>query len=96
MATPRKHRDVDGDRRRALTQVAYISRKAEAAERSRAAAMVFASDRGASLREIADASGLPHMTVKRMIDRARAAQASARSEATAASDSGASGTDART
>ena len=76
MATPRKHKDPDGDKRRALTQVTYSARKADTAERAKVAAMLFASERGASLREIAEAADLPHMTVKRMLERARAAQAS--------------------
>jgi len=43
--------------------------RSDTAEESRNNAIRFASREGASLREIADATGLGHMTVKRIIDR---------------------------
>jgi DNA invertase Pin-like site-specific DNA recombinase len=64
--------DADGDKRRALRQAAYTTKKADTAETSRNAAIRFAADNGASLREISEATGIPHMTVKRIIERASA------------------------
>lgn len=69
MPTPRSVRDPEGDKRRALGQAAYTARKVDAAEHSRRAAVRFAAEVGASLREIAEATGLSHMTVKRMLER---------------------------
>lgn len=43
--------------------------RSDTAEETRNNAIRFASREGASLREIADASGLGHMTVKRIIDK---------------------------
>lgn len=69
MATPRKVKDPDGDKRRALKEVARVVRRAEAADAAKRGAIRFAHDTGASLREISDATGIPHMTVKRLIER---------------------------
>jgi DNA invertase Pin-like site-specific DNA recombinase len=74
MPTPRKHTDPAGDKRRAIRQAASAQRKLEAAEAARNAAVMFAHELGGSLREIADGIGLPHMTVKRIIERTGAAQ----------------------
>lgn len=70
MATPRQTTDPEGDKRRALKHAAHTARKAEAAEENKIAAVLFASEMGASLREIAEATGMGHMTVKRIVDRA--------------------------
>jgi hypothetical protein len=47
----------------------YAAEKADATERQRNASILFAKQSGASLREIAEATGLPHTTVKRIVDR---------------------------
>lgn len=46
-----------------------MTQKAAAAEDSKIAAVRFAASCGASLREIQQATGIPHMTVKRIIER---------------------------
>lgn len=71
MATPRRHSDPDGDKRRALKHAAVTVNRLDKAEQARTAAIRFAADCGASLREIADATGIPHMTVKRILERAK-------------------------
>lgn len=62
-------RDPDGDKRRALKHAARSASKLETSERDRDAAILFASEVGSSLREIADATGLSHMSVKRILER---------------------------
>jgi hypothetical protein len=68
---PTRVADPEGDKRRALRLAATASHRADLAETSRNNAIRFASDTGASLREIAAATDLPHMTVKRIVDRQR-------------------------
>ncbi len=63
--------DPEGDKRRALKLAASAAHRADLAETSRNNAIRFAADAGASLREIAVATELPHMTVKRIVDRQR-------------------------
>lgn len=67
---PTRAADVDGDKRRALKLAASAVQRADVAETSKSNAIWFASRSGATLREIAEATGLAHMTVKRIIDRA--------------------------
>jgi hypothetical protein len=68
---PARAADPEGDKRRALKLAAAAAHRAELAETSRNNAIRFAADTGASLREIAAATELPHMTVKRILDRHR-------------------------
>lgn len=66
---PKRSHDPDGDKRRALMLAKRAAERADTAEETRNNAIRFASREGASLREIADATGLGHMTVKRIIDK---------------------------
>lgn len=61
--------DPDGDRRRAIDLAAKAAKKARTADRQRDAAIRFAVEEGASLREVAEATELGHMTVKRIAER---------------------------
>lgn len=72
--TPRRHHaeaDTDRDKRTAVQLAVRAAQRADAAEATKANAIRFALDRGASLREVADALGVSHMTVKRLAGRAR-------------------------
>jgi len=62
-------RDTTKDKARALELAAHAARRFGDADSRRAAAMRFAADCGASLREISEATGVPHTSVKRLIDR---------------------------
>lgn len=53
-----------------LKLVRYASENAHVATTKRDAAIREAHRSGASLRELAEASGISHMTVKRIVDRA--------------------------
>lgn len=68
-AAPQRPNDPEGDKRRALMLAKRTAERSGTAEESRNNAILFASREGASLREIADATGLGHMTVKRIIDK---------------------------
>ena len=68
---PTRAADPEGDKRRALKLAATASQRAGLAETSRNNAIRFAADAGASLREIAAVTDLPHMTVKRIVDHQR-------------------------
>jgi DNA invertase Pin-like site-specific DNA recombinase len=70
-SAPTRMADPEGDKRRALRLAATAAHRADLAEASRNNAIRFAADAGASLREIAAATELPHMTVKRIISRQR-------------------------
>jgi hypothetical protein len=72
--SPTRPVDSDGDKRRALKLAASASQRASITQSTRDNAIRFAADSGASLREIAAATGLDHMTVKRIIDRQRQSQ----------------------
>lgn len=61
----------DTTRANLLKLVRYAAENAQVAETKRDAAVREAHRAGASLREIAAASGISHMTVKRIIERAR-------------------------
>jgi len=52
-----------------LKLVRYAAENADVASRKRDAAIREAHRAGSSLREIADASGISHMTVKRIVER---------------------------
>ncbi|MGQ0521900.1 MAG: hypothetical protein ACT4PX_12240 [Actinomycetota bacterium] len=52
-----------------LKLVRYASKHADVATTKRDAAIREAHRAGASLRELADASGISHMSIKRIIDR---------------------------
>jgi len=69
VSTPRTITDPEGDKRRAIRHAAAAQRKLEAAELARDAAVLLARGVGGSLREISDATGIPHMTVKRIVER---------------------------
>ena len=71
MNTPRKVTDPDGDKRRALKHAAVTTRNATKAESAQHNAIRLAADVGASLREISEATGISHMTVKRIIERTK-------------------------
>ena len=66
---PARPADTEGDKRRVLKLAASAARRADVAQSSRNNAIRFAADAGASLREIAAATGVPHMTVKRIIEK---------------------------
>lgn len=75
MATTTPRRDhaganADRDKRAALQLAVRAAKRADAAEVTKANAVRFALDQGASLRELADALGVSHMTVKRLAGRA--------------------------
>lgn len=72
MKAPTRPRDPERDKRNWLYLAKKAVEKAHVSENARNNAIRFAAEEGASLREIAEATGLPHMTVKRIIDRARA------------------------
>jgi DNA invertase Pin-like site-specific DNA recombinase len=72
---PKRPNDPDGDKSRALKLAAHAAHRADIAESARNAAIRFAADSGASLRELAEATGLGHMTVKRIIERVRTGDA---------------------
>lgn len=69
--------DPERDRRHALKLAAYAGRKGDKAARERDSAIVLASSFGASRRDIADAIGIPHVTVSRIIDRTPSPDAAA-------------------
>lgn len=71
-AAPQRPRDPEGDKKRALMLAKRAAERSGVAEESRNNAIRFASSEGASLREIADATGLGHMTVKRIVDKEKA------------------------
>jgi len=54
-------------KRNALKAVEHAARKRERAESEHHSAMRFASEAGASLREIADAAAVSHQTVKNLL-----------------------------
>lgn len=71
--TARQHHagaDAHRDKQAALQLAVRAAKRAEAAEVTKANAVRFALERGASLRELADALGVSHMTVKRLAGRA--------------------------
>jgi hypothetical protein len=72
--SPTRPVDVEGDKRRALKLAANAAQRASITQGTRDNAIRFAADSGASLREIAAATGLDHMTVKRIVDRQRQSQ----------------------
>jgi DNA-directed RNA polymerase specialized sigma24 family protein len=57
------------DKQEALRAAARAVIRADAAERAKTDAILAAHELGASLRDIAAATGVPTMTVKRIIDR---------------------------
>ena len=61
--------DAEGVKRRALELAAHAVAKHGEVTNERDAAIRYALESGASLRETADATGLPHMTVKRIAER---------------------------
>lgn len=71
MTTKRKV-DPEAAKNRALRQVTWMAGRAEKATASKHASIRFAADAGASLRELAEASGLSHMTIKRLLERSTA------------------------
>src|SRR5688500_2733355 len=65
--TPQRRSDSDGDQRRTLEEVERYAARAEQSLVARDGLIRLAHACGNSLREIADAAGLSHMTVKRII-----------------------------
>ena len=61
--------DDEAGKRDALAAARAAARKYIEADTDRAIAMIAARHRGASLREIAEATGVPHATVSRIIER---------------------------
>lgn len=61
--------DPDAAKKRALRQLQWVTRRREKEELSHRSAMRAAAAAGASLREIAEAAGVGHMTVKRVLER---------------------------
>jgi hypothetical protein len=68
MSVVRDHRDPKADKQNALKLAAHASKRSNATLHARDAAIRFARDHGASLRELAEATGLGHMTIKRIVD----------------------------
>jgi hypothetical protein len=58
-------------KRRALRLAARAARSFNEGDKKRAHSMLYAADCGASLREIAEATGVPHTTVRDIIGRYR-------------------------
>lgn len=69
MARRTAHPLVAAAKCRALDEAADAAVASRAALMRRDAAITRAVDGGASYREVADATGIPHMTVKRIVDR---------------------------
>jgi DNA invertase Pin-like site-specific DNA recombinase len=67
--TPRTESDAAGDKRRALRHAADRTRRLAEAEQARNTAIRLAHQLGASLREIAEATGIPHVTVGRIVNK---------------------------
>lgn len=63
-------RSPDADKARALRLASTAAKKAAKATSEQVSAMRFALEAGASLREISAATNIPHVTVKRIIERA--------------------------
>jgi len=63
------HRGADAAKGKALRDAAEAAHASRAALVKRDTAIANAIGAGASYREIADATGIPHMTVKRIVDR---------------------------
>ena len=68
--TPPNRTPDSADKRNALELAAHATEKAAIAEAEKAAAIRFALGAGASLREVSEVTGIPHVTVKRIADRA--------------------------
>ncbi len=64
---PEKMKDELG-RRQALKKVGHAREQLEKAQRQHRNMIRFASDVGASLREIAEAAGVSHQTVKNILE----------------------------
>ena len=64
------------DKTTALRHARRLAERAERLDRERKGTILLCQATGASLREIAEATGIPHNTVKRMIDREKVAQPS--------------------
>jgi excisionase family DNA binding protein len=63
-------RDREGEKARALRFAAEATTRVQTSIRARDVAIAWAAkDHGASLRDLAEATGLPPMTIKRIIDR---------------------------
>ena len=75
MPTPRQihHPNPDPEqvKRNALRLAKSAVTKAERAERAKRAALSFALEKGASLREVEAATGVPFSTVQRIVSRDR-------------------------
>lgn len=67
--TPITKKNLDAAKDRALRQAARTAEKWREAEDAKNGMIQMCAELGASLREISDATGIPHMTVKRIIDR---------------------------
>jgi hypothetical protein len=65
-----KNNDDETRKRQALRLAAQATAKTRTAEAAEERAIRFARESGASLREIGEAIGRPHMTVKAMSERA--------------------------
>lgn len=65
----RRKVDPEAVKRRALRQLQWVTRRVEKEQASQRSAIRAASAAGASLREIAEAAGVGHMTVKRILER---------------------------
>ena len=65
----------DEDKATAMRQLHRLAKRQADVERELRGAIKLAAYTGASLREIAEATGMSHMTVKRLLERDRAAPA---------------------
>lgn len=69
MAMPTRTPDPAGDKRRTIKLAEHAAKRANEAQSALSAALRFAHDHGASLRELEAATGIPFRTVGRIIDR---------------------------
>lgn len=69
MVEPPRRRTAQDEKRLVLRHAGRMTEKAQSAEQARNDAIRFASEVGASLREIETATGVPFATVRRIIER---------------------------
>lgn len=64
-----RERNPVNDKQTALRSAGRAADRVRDAERNRRLAMQYASELGASLRDISAATGIPHTTIKRILER---------------------------
>jgi len=71
MPGPKYEPDEAVTRDQAVKLARHAARRLEEADRKFRSTLLFAVDNGASLRELADATGRPHTTIRDIVDRER-------------------------